>query len=148
LVHLAIHIDGRVLIPQRKKRTPAHKHRSTKAKEELIAPRNPLTMNNDISARQIGNTVICIEGVLAGCLDNALAGSLDGALAASLDGALDAGQEGALAAGLEGALAAGLDVLPRRLPVRRTTNPSSTGPPSPAPPSSLQQHRRHIVAIL
>jgi hypothetical protein len=119
-------------------------------------------MNNDISAslpcvatasdaaRQVGNTVICIEGVLAGCLDGALAASLDGALAASLDGALAAGLEGALAAGLdgalaaglEGALAAGLDVLPRRLHVRRTTNLSSTGPPSP---SSLQQHRRHPV---
>jgi hypothetical protein len=54
---------------------------------------------------------------------------MDGALAASLDGAL--------ATFLDAALPAILDGLPRRLHVRRTANPSSTGP---APLASLQQH--------
>jgi hypothetical protein len=104
------------------------KHRSTNAKEETNrAPQSPhheqqhLCLASPPRQTPPGNTVICMEGVLAGCLDGALAASLDSALAASLDTAL----------------AAVLDRLPRRLPVRRTANPSSTGP---APPSSLQQH--------
>jgi hypothetical protein len=104
------------------------KHRSTNAKEETDrSPQSPhheqrhLCLASPLRQTPPSNTVIYMEGVLAGCLDGALAASLDSALAASLDATL----------------AAILDGLPRHLPVRRTANQSSTGS---APPASLQQH--------